>query len=217
MEFIHRVADIVIHLDRYLNQIIGQFGVWTYFVLSFVIFMETGFVVTPFLPGDSLLFAAGALAALGTLDPLVLIIILPLAAVSGDTLNYWLGRYLGPKVFSRERSRLFRRDHLEKTHDFYERHGRKTIIIARYVPIVRTFAPFVAGVGKMPYARFITFSLIGGVSWVCLFVLGGYFFGNIPFIKRNFTLVVLAIIALSVLPAALEARRQRRAARKPGA
>ncbi len=213
-----RIIDIIIHLDRYLSVMIQQFGAWTYLVLFIIIFMETGFVVTPFLPGDSLLFAAGAFAALGVLDPVLLLIVLSIAAVLGDTANYWIGHYLGPRVFKEEgRSRFFKKEHLDKTHAFYEKHGGKTIIIARFIPIIRTFAPFVAGVGKMSYWKFISFNVIGGIAWVMMFVLGGYFFGNISFVKKNFSVVVIAIVLISLLPALFEWYRQRRRARKPGA
>jgi membrane-associated protein len=213
-----RIIDIIIHLDRYLSVMIQQFGAWTYLVLFLIIFMETGFVVTPFLPGDSLLFAAGAFAALGVLDPVLLLIVLSIAAVLGDTANYWIGHYLGPRVFKEEgRSRFFKKEHLDKTHAFYEKHGGKTIIIARFIPIIRTFAPFVAGVGKMSYWKFISFNVIGGIAWVTMFVLGGYFFGNISFVKKNFSVVVIAIVLISLLPALFEWYRQRRRARKPGA
>jgi membrane-associated protein len=218
MEFMTRIIDIIIHLDRYLSVMIQQFGAWTYLVLFIIIFMETGFVVTPFLPGDSLLFAAGAFAALGVLDPVLLLIVLSIAAVLGDTANYWIGHYLGPRVFKGEgRSRFFKREHLDKTHAFYEKHGGKTIIIARFIPIIRTFAPFVAGVGKMSYWKFISFNVIGGIGWVTMFVLGGYFFGNISFVKKNFSVVVIAIVLISLLPAFFEWYNQRRRARKPGA
>lgn len=218
MEFVTRIIDIIIHLDRYLSVMIGQFGTWTYLVLFAIIFMETGFVVTPFLPGDSLLFAAGAFAALGVLDPVLLLVVLSIAAVLGDTANYWIGHYIGPRVFREEgRSRLFKKEHLDKTHVFYERHGGKTIIIARFIPIIRTFAPFVAGVGKMSYWKFISFNVIGGIGWVMMFVLGGYFFGNISFVKKNFSVVVIAIVLISLLPAFFEWARQRRRSRKPGA
>jgi|YelNatPaOPRAMG01_1025707.scaffolds.fasta_scaffold00018_71 membrane-associated protein len=201
MEIIGQLIDFILHLDRHLGHLIQQFGFWTYFILFFVIFLETGFVVTPFLPGDSLLFAAGALAAIGALNPLALFMILAAAAILGDTANYWIGHFVGPRVFHKEKSRFFRRDYLDRTHEFYEKYGAETIIIARFVPIIRTFAPFVAGIGRMSYARFLSYNVIGGLLWVALFVFGGYFFGHVPFIKRNFSLVIIAIILISLMPA----------------
>lgn len=210
MELIGKLIDFILHLDRHLGSLIQNFGFWTYFVLFFVIFLETGFVVTPFLPGDSLLFAAGAFAAIGALNPFVLLIILSAAAILGDTANYWIGHFIGPKVFQRENSRFFRREYLDRTHEFYEKYGAETIIIARFVPIIRTFAPFVAGIGRMSYGRFLSYNVIGGILWVALFVFGGYFFGNVPFIKKNFSLVIIAIILISLMPAVHEFWRQKR-------
>lgn len=210
MELIGKLIDFILHLDRHLGSLIQNFGFWTYFVLFFVIFLETGFVVTPFLPGDSLLFAAGAFAAIGALNPFVLLIILSAAAILGDTANYWIGHFIGPKVFQREKSRFFRREYLDRTHEFYEKYGAETIIIARFVPIIRTFAPFVAGIGRMSYGRFLSYNVIGGILWVALFVFGGYFFGNVPFIKKNFSLVIIAIILISLMPAVHEFWRQKR-------
>ena len=180
---------------------------WVYAILFVVIFCETGLVVTPFLPGDSLLFAVGSLAAINALDFTTSVVLLTLAAVLGDTVNYWIGHLLGPRVFHRDDVRFLNRKHLERTHQFYERYGGKTIIIARFVPIVRTFAPFVAGVGAMSYGRFLLYNVAGGVLWIFLFVLGGYFFGNLPMVRENFSLVILAIIAISLMPAAVEAFR----------
>ncbi|MFZ1984241.1 MAG: DedA family protein [Desulfatitalea sp.] len=200
MEYVKFAIDIILHLDRHLAEIIQQYGFWTHLLLFLIIFCETGLVITPFLPGDSLLFAAGTFAALGALDLGWLAISLSIAAVLGDTINYWAGSIVGPKVFSSESSRLLNKNHLRQTHAFYEKYGGKTIIIARFVPIVRTFAPFVAGIGKMTYARFIVYNIVGGVGWVLLFCLAGYFFGNIPVVKRNFTLVIFAIIIISVIP-----------------
>lgn len=200
MEFIKTIFDIFMHLDRHLGSVIQDYGIWTYLILFLIIFCETGLVVTPILPGDSLLFAAGAFAAIGALDVMWLFGLLTVAAVAGDTLNYWIGSYTGPKVFHKEHVRFLNREYLDKTHQFYERHGGKTIIIARFMPIIRTFAPFVAGVGKMTYAHFISYNIIGGILWIAIFVFGGYFFGNIPLVKRNFTLVIIAIIILSVMP-----------------
>ncbi|MCJ7487138.1 MAG: DedA family protein, partial [Candidatus Aminicenantes bacterium] len=181
-----------------------QYGLWTYAILFAVIFIETGFVVMPFLPGDSLLFAAGAFAALGALKVGWLIALLAVAAIIGDTVNYWIGHFLGPKVFSREKARFFKKEHLERTHAFFEKYGGKTIIIARFVPIVRSFAPLVAGIGRMSYGKFIAFNVIGGVGWVVLLTGAGYFFGNIPLVRKNFSLAILAIIALSTVPIVTE-------------
>jgi len=204
MDIINRIIDLIIHLDRHLSFIIEQYGVWTYLLLFIVIFVETGLVITPFLPGDSLLFAAGTFAALGVLDPVLLIILLAAAAIAGDTVNYWIGHSLGPRVFNKEKSRFFRKEYLDRTHAFYEKHGGKTIIIARFIPITRTFAPFVAGVGRMSYLKFLAYNVVGGIGWVVIFVLGGYFFGNIPFVKKNFTVAVFVIILISVLPVLYE-------------
>jgi membrane-associated protein len=210
MEFIKKILDIALHLDRYLSEIIQAYGLWTYAILFFVIFLETGFVVVPFLPGDSLLFAAGSFAALGAFRLPLLLLLLSAAAVLGDTVNYWIGHKLGPRVFSREKGRFFKKEYLDRTHAFYEKHGGKTIIIARFIPIIRTFAPFVAGIGRMSYGRFLAYNVIGGLVWVVSFVLAGYFFGTIPFVKRNFSLVIAMIIAISALPVAIEVLRHRR-------
>ena len=209
MELLHAAVDLFLHLDKHLAEVIAQYGVWTYFILFAVLFLETGVVATPFLPGDSLLFAAGTFAALGSLDVGLLMLLLSIAAILGDTLNYWIGRKVGPRVFN-EKVRFLRREHLDRTRVFYERHGGKTIIIARFVPIVRTFAPFVAGVGTMQYGRFLAYNVVGGIVWVVLFVLGGYLFGNIPVVKENFTIVILAIIVVSLLPLVVEWLRHRR-------
>ncbi len=209
MELITTLLDILLHLDRHLGEIIRDFGVWTYLILFVIVFCETGLVVTPILPGDSLLFAVGTFAALGALDLAVSLIMLSVAAVAGDSINYAIGYRVGPSVFRGERSRWLNREYLDRTHRFYERHGSKTIVIARFVPIVRTFAPFVAGIGRMTYSRFLTYNVAGGIAWIAIFVLGGYFFGNIPVVKRNFTVVILAIIVISVLPALIEILRQR--------
>jgi membrane-associated protein len=210
MDLLKTVIDFVLHLDRYLSAIIQQFGAWTYAILFAVIFIETGLVVMPFLPGDSLLFAAGTFAALGALDVRLLIVLLAVAAVVGDTVNYWIGHRIGQKAFSREDARFFKREYLDRTHAFYEKHGGKTIIIARFVPIIRTFAPFVAGIGKMSYGRFLFFNVIGGVGWVVLLVGTGYFFGNIPFVRKNFSIAILAIILISTVPIAVEYFRHRK-------
>jgi membrane-associated protein len=209
MDLLKQLADVFLHLDTHLSQVIAQYGEWTYFILFLIIFCETGLVVTPFLPGDSLLFAAGTFAALGALDVRLLVPLLIVAAVVGDTVNYWVGASIGPRAFEGN-LRFLRKEHLDRTRAFYERHGGKTIILARFVPIVRTFAPFVAGVGAMSYPRFITYNVVGAVLWVGLLVLAGFFFGNIPVVRENFTVVILAIIAISVMPVVVEAVRGRR-------
>jgi membrane-associated protein len=206
MEVIRFLIDFVLHMDVYLNDIITNYGVWTYGILFFVVFMETGFVVTPFLPGDSLLFAAGTFAAPamgGTLNPIYLFLLLVLAAIIGDTVNYSIGAYIGPRAFSGE-IKFLKKEHLDKTQAFYEKHGGKTIILARFIPIIRTFAPFVAGIGTMKYSKFILFNVVGGISWVAIFLALGYFFGNIPFVQKNFELVIFAIIFISFIPPVLE-------------
>ena len=202
--------EYFLHLDKYLPAFVDAHGAWLYGLLFVVVFAETGLVVTPFLPGDSLLFAAGAFAAAGALKLPWLLLLLPAATILGDNANYWVGRYLGPKVFHYQGSRLFNREHLERTHAFYQQHGGMTIIIARFIPIIRTFAPFVAGIGRMSYRWFLGYSLAGCLLWVGGFTLGGYYFGNIPFVKRNFTLAIFAIIAISVLPMAIEYLRHRK-------
>jgi len=212
MEILVNLIDVFLHLDKHLNIIIENYGVWTYLILFLIIFLETGVVVTPFLPGDSLLFAAGNFAAIGLFDPWLLILLLSGAAVLGDTVNYSVGRFMGPAVFHKENSRIFKKEHLERTHRFYEKYGGKTIILARFVPIVRTFAPFVAGVGTMSYGRFAAFNITGGVVWVGLFVSGGYYFGSLPLVKQNFTAVILGIIIISILPGVIEYLRHRRQA-----
>ena len=203
MELITLAIDFVLHMDEYLNIIIEAVGIWTYLILFVVIFIETGLVVTPFLPGDSLLFAAGAFAATTILDEKLLVILLIFAAVLGDTANYWIGHFVGPKVFSGN-NRWLKKEHLIKTQNFYEKHGGKTIFLARFIPIIRTFAPFVAGIGKMRYAYFITYNIVGGITWVSLFISMGYFFGNLEFVKNNFSLVIIAIILISLVPAVIE-------------
>lgn len=208
MEYIKLAIDFVIHLDLYLELIIKTFGIWSYLILFIVIFIETGLVITPFLPGDSLLFAAGALAAIGAFEVVPLFILLAIAAILGDTVNYWIGHYFGPRVFNMN-SRFLKKEYLDKTQAFYEKHGGKTIVLARFVPIVRTFAPFVAGVGKMRYGYFITYNIFGGILWTALFIFGGFFFGNLPIVKDNFSIVILAIVLISVLPAVFEYLRDR--------
>lgn len=214
LDFIRTVIEYILHLDKYLGQIIQTYHTWTYFIMFFIIFMETGFVVTPFLPGDSLLFAAGTLAGLGEyLHVGVLFVIFSAAAIAGDTANYWIGHFVGPRAFSGN-IRFLKKEYLDRTHVFFEKYGGKTIIIARFIPIIRTFAPFVAGIGAMTYPTFIAYNIIGGLAWVALFVFGGYFFGKLPFIQQNFSFVLLAIIFISVLPAIIEFIRGRQAARK---
>lgn len=208
MDFINFFIGIVMHLDKHLVVLTRNYGVWTYLILFIIIFFETGLVVTPLLPGDSLLFAAGNIAALGTIRVEVLLAVLTVAAVSGDTVNYWAGNIIGPRVF-RGNGRFLKKEYLDRTHLFYEKYGGKTVILARFVPIVRTFAPFVAGVRSMSYGRFFAYNIIGGISWVALFVLSGYYFGAIPVVKENFSIVILAIIIISVLPGAIEFIRHR--------
>ena len=200
MEQIQYFIDLFMHLDTHLSAIANEYGLLTYLLLFTIVFCETGLVVTPFLPGDSLLFATGALAATGSLNLSTLLIVLCLAAIAGDTVNYQIGHLLRNKIASHENIRFIKQEHLDRTHIFFEKYGVKTIIIARFVPIVRTFAPFVAGVGVMPYSKFISYNVIGGVAWVFLFLFGGYFFGNLPVVKDNFTLVILGIIFVSFLP-----------------
>jgi membrane-associated protein len=206
--------ELLFHLDKHLAQLTESYGTWTYVILFAVVFCETGLVVTPFLPGDSLLFAAGAICSLGSLDIGVLWLLLVVAAVAGDSVNYQIGHYLGPKVLRGERSWLFNKKHLDRTHAFFEKYGGKTIIIARFVPIIRTFAPFVAGVGAMTYRRFLVYNVVGGVVWVTGFLFAGYWFGNIPWVKQNFSAVILAIIFLSVLPMFIEYFRQVQAGKR---
>lgn len=212
MDLIATLFDLLLHLDRHLAMFLHDYGAWVYLLLFVIIFLETGLVVTPFLPGDSLLFVSGALAASGGLDPALLALLLAAAAIAGDTVNYRIGHYLGPKVFHDGRSRLLNHEHLQRTHRFFERYGGKTIIFARFVPIIRTFAPFVAGIGRMRYRRFLAYNVGGGIAWVALFVGGGYFFGNLPVVKGNLTLVIFGIILVSILPGVVGYLRHRRAA-----
>ncbi|MFZ1444949.1 MAG: DedA family protein [Candidatus Dechloromonas phosphoritropha] len=202
MEILTQFIDIVLHLDKHLALLVQQYGLWIYGILFVIIFSETGFVVTPFLPGDSLLFVAGALAALGEggMDIFVLMGVLASAAILGNTVNYHVGRYLGPKVFHWENSRFFNRDALVKTHAFYEKHGGKTLIISRFLPLFRTFAPFVAGIGAMSYTKFTIFNLIGAIAWVVSLCLAGYWLGNLPWVKTNLSLIIIGIIVLSLIP-----------------
>lgn len=208
MELLKKLIDIVLHVDDHLKELVPEYGVWIYAILFLIIFAETGLVVTPFLPGDSLLFAIGALAGADVLNLPTILVLLSVAAILGDTVNYWAGHLIGPKVFKYD-SRFLNKKYLDKTHDFYERYGGKTIIIARFVPIVRTFAPFVAGVGSMTYTRFMAYNVFGGIFWVFSMTLAGYFFGNLPIVQENFSLVILAIIFLSILPGIIEYFRER--------
>ena len=217
MDLIHWFVDFFLHLDQHLAEVIQRYGTSTYALLFLIVFLETGLVITPLLPGDSLLFAAGSFAGLGALRVWPLFFLLCAAAILGDTVNYAIGARLGPRVFHYPKSRFFNPEHLKKTHAFYEKYGGKTIIIARFVPIIRTFAPFVAGIGQMSYLQFLGFNVIGGVLWVAVCVFSGYFFGNLPFVKKNFSLVVLAIIFISLLPAVIEYLRHRAQAKRPAA
>lgn len=210
MEPIKFFVDLFLHLDEHMANIITQYGVWTYAILFLVIFIETAFVVTPILPGDSLLFAAGMFAANGSLDIYFLLGLLMFAAILGDTVNYSIGRYLGERAYN---IKWIKQEYFEKTHAFYEKHGGKTIILARFVPIVRTFAPFVAGIGKMSYMRFIAYNIVGGISWVLICTLAGFFFGNIPVVRENFEMVVIGIILLSIIPIGIEWWKARRTAK----
>jgi membrane-associated protein len=217
MDLIHWFVDFFLHLDQHLAEVIQRYGTTTYFLLFLIVFLETGLVVTPILPGDSLLFAAGTFAALGHLRLWPLFVLLCVAAILGDTVNYAIGARLGPKVFSYSKSRFFNPEHLKKTHAFYEKYGGKTIIIARFVPIVRTFAPFVAGVGQMTYRHFIAYNVVGGILWVSVCLFAGYFFGNLPFVKKNFSVVVIVIVLISLLPAVIEFVKHRAEAKRKAA
>jgi membrane-associated protein len=214
MNFILQIVHFILHVDVYLNQIITRYGAWTYGLLFFIIFMETGFVITPFLPGDSLIFVAATFAARGALNPWFLYILMVIAAVAGDTANYWIGHAIGAKAFTGE-VKWIKQEYIQRTQAFFEKHGGKTIFLARFVPIIRTFTPFVAGVSKMPYGYFITWNFIGGATWVATFILLGYFFGNIPFVQNNFELVIIAIILISLVPALVEGLKARRASKLP--
>jgi membrane-associated protein len=215
MDLIKTIIDYVLHIDKHLAVIITNFGPWTYAILFVVVFIETGLVVTPFLPGDSLLFAAGALASsTGTLDIKLLYILMVIAAIAGDTANYWIGRFIGPKVFN-EKTRWFKKEYLDRTHAFYEKHGGKTIFLARFIPIIRTFAPFVAGIGKMRYGYFISYNVVGGILWPAVFLFAGYFFGKNPFVQEHFSLVAIAIILISLVPVFTELIRNRKKPVKP--
>jgi membrane-associated protein len=209
LEILLTFIDIILHVDKYLDMIIQSFGIWSYVILFLIVFCETGLVVTPFLPGDSLLFAAGALAAIGSFDVTLLLIIFSTAAIVGDNVNYWVGHFVGPKIFNKENVPLLNKKYLDQTHEFYERHGGKTVILGRFVPIIRTFMPFVAGLGRMTYPRFLVYDIFSGILWPILFVLSGYFFGNLPFVKKYFSLVIIAIILISVTPILYQVLRMR--------
>ncbi len=213
MELVAQFIDIILHLDKHLALLVQGYGVWVYALLFAIVFMETGLVVTPFLPGDSLLFVAGAVAAAGGMQPLAVAATLIAAALGGDNLNYWIGRFLGPRVFQFENNRWLKRENLDRTHAFMERHGPKAIIIARFVPVVRTFVPFVCGIGRLTYPRFLGFSALGALLWVGLLVPAGYFFGNLPWVKSNLSAVILGIVLLSVTPGIAEYFRHKKAAR----
>ncbi len=209
MNIILKIINFVLHIDTYLADIITRYGAWTYGLLFFVIFMETGFVVTPFLPGDSLIFAAATFAARGVLNPWMIFFLLAIAAVAGDTANYWIGHAVGAKAFTGE-IKWIKLEYMQRTHAFFEKYGGTAIFLARFVPIIRTFAPFFAGVSKMSYGYFITWNVVGGISWVALFTLLGYFFGNIPFVQKNFELVIIAIVLISLVPAIVEGLKFRK-------
>lgn len=216
MEFLQWFTDIILHLDTHLTELVTQYGLLTYGILFAIVFAETGFVVTPFLPGDSLLFAAGALAALGSLNVLVVIMLLIVAAVLGDTVNYWIGYYFGRKIVDNPKIPFINQEHIDKTEQFYKKYGGKTIIMARFVPIIRTFAPFVAGVGSMDYKKFILFNISGGVLWITLLTTAGYLFGNFTFVKENFHYAILVIILLSIAPVIYEYIQHKRNPDVPG-
>lgn len=211
MELIQTFIDLFLHLDQHLTWVFENYGLWTYLILFLIIFCETGLVVTPFLPGDSLLFGVGALAAGSSLNVGWLFILLSIAAIVGDAVNYWIGYKIGSKLLQREDSRFIKKEYIDRTHRFYGKYGGKTIIFARFVPIIRTFAPFVAGIGRMSYWHFAAYNVVGGLVWISSFLYAGYFFGNIPVVKKNFTLVILGIIVVSILPGVIEVIRARRA------
>jgi len=206
MAFIKILVDLFLHLDTHLSAVITQYGFWTYGLLFVVIFIETGLVVVPFLPGDSLIFAAGTFASLGSLNIWLLFLLLAIAAVVGDTVNYWIGHYLGDRAYQ---IKWIKKEYLDRTHGFFDKYGNKTIFLARFIPIVRTFAPFVAGIGRMSYVDFFSYNVFGGISWVALFSFAGYFFGNIPFIRDHFSLVVIAIVLISLIPMVVEGLKVR--------
>ena len=209
MAFLTNLMDIILHIDKYLNVIIHQYGAWTYCLLFLIIFCETGLVVTPFLPGDSLLFAVGALAATDSLSIIGLFFVLLIAAIAGDSVNYSIGKKFGEKILPKEDKFFYKKEYLVRTKQFYEKHGKKTIILARFVPIVRTFAPFVAGVGHMSYPTFLTYNVVGGISWIAMLLFGGYYFGQVPIVKNNFSAAIFLIIILSIMPGLIEFLRQK--------
>ncbi len=217
MEFFSFIIDFILHIDQHLTELAAQYGAWIYGILFLIIFCETGLVVMPLLPGDSLLFAAGSIAAIGKMNIHLMVVLLIIAAILGDAVNFVIGKYFGEKLFSNPNSKIFKQSHLQKTQQFYAKHGGKTIILARFIPIVRTFAPFVAGMGHMSYHHFLAYNVIGGVLWVTIFSYLGYFFGNLPIVKDNLSLVLIAIIVLSILPGIIEIIRHKRAANKAGA
>lgn len=214
MDFFYLIIDFILHIDEHLTQLSAQYGVWIYAILFAIIFCETGLVVMPLLPGDSLLFAAGSIAAIGGMNIHLMVLLLIIAAILGDAVNFTIGKYFGEKLFSNPHSKIFKQSHLHKTQNFYEKHGGKTIILARFMPIVRTFAPFVAGMGRMHYGQFFLYNVIGAVIWVTSFSYLGYFFGNMQIVKDNLSLVLMAIIVLSILPAVIEISRHKMAAKK---
>ena len=217
MEFFSFIIDFILHIDQHLTELAAQYGVWIYGILFLIIFCETGLVVMPLLPGDSLLFAAGSIAAIGKMNIHLMVVLLIIAAILGDAVNFMIGKYFGEKLFANPNSKIFKQSHLQKTQQFYAKHGGKTIILARFIPIVRTFAPFVAGMGHMTYHHFLAYNVIGGVLWVTIFSYLGYFFGNLPIVKDNLSLVLVAIIVLSILPGIVEIIRHKRAANKASA
>jgi len=208
MEAIKLMIDFVLHIDKYVGALAETFGLFTYAILFLIIFLETGLVITPFLPGDSLLFVLGAFSAQGTFNVLLLFILLVIAAILGDSVNYWIGNYFGEKVFAN--SRFFRQEHLERTKEFYRKHGGKAIVLGRFAPIIRTFVPFVAGVGKMNYPRFLTYNILGAIVWIALFLFAGYFFGNLPLVEKNLTMIIYIIVVISFIPIILEYVRHKR-------
>ena len=213
MTILQQFIDIILHLDIHLSMLAAEYGLWLYGILFLVIFCETGLVVTPFLPGDSLLFAAGSLCAISELSVLVVVPLLIAAAVIGDSTNYWIGRGFGLQLFKNKDSRIFKQKYLDQTEQFYQKHGVKTVVLARFMPIIRTFAPFVAGIGRMNYQRFLSFSVLGSILWIGSFTFGGFFFGNIPFFKKNFTLVIVAIMVISLMPGIISYVQQKRRAK----
>ena len=217
MEFFSFIIDFILHIDQHLTELAAQYGVWIYAILFLIIFCETGLVVMPLLPGDSLLFAAGSIAAIGEMNIHLMVVLLIIAAILGDAVNFMVGKFFGEKLFANPNSKIFKQSHLQKTQQFYAKHGGKTIILARFIPIVRTFAPFVAGMGHMTYHHFLAYNVIGGVLWVTIFSYLGYFFGNLPIVKDNLSLVLIAIIVLSILPGIIEIIRHKRAANKASA